>query len=117
MKSIATITAFDEPAFTSWVMTAPPFDAVIYYRGFLAADSRNATDVNCATARRALAFEVQQFVWLFQRRLGDGLFDYIAVRRPLTKGDPLELPRRFVFRAVAVNTGDPIPLSDLRAAE
>jgi len=115
MKSTATITVFNEAAFISWIMTASPFEAVIYYRGYLAGD-KFAT----ATARRAFEFAAKEFIWLFQRRLGDEQYDYIAVRRPEMKksgADPLDVPPYYAFRAVAANTGDPIDPFDLRAAE
>jgi hypothetical protein len=113
MKSIATVTMFDEPSFISWVMTAAPFAAVIYFRGFLARDGKG-----CMTARRAFDFEAKGLVWLFQRRLDVNQYDYIAVRRPAgAKGDPLDVPSYITFRAVQDNTRDPISLSELRAAE
>jgi hypothetical protein len=113
MKSIATITVFDSPSFVSWIMTAQPFAAVIYFRGYLAREGKG-----CETARRALDFEEKGFVWLFQRRLGAEQYDYIAVRRPVgAKRDPLDLPPYVSFRAIQRNTGDPIALSELRAAE
>ena len=114
MKSVATIMMLDEASFINWIMTAPPFMAVIYYRGYLAKDR----PTYCPAAKRALEFEAKEFVWLFQRRLGNEQYDYIAVRRPsVKKGDPLALPPYLAWRALTSNTGDPVPLSDLRAAE
>jgi len=115
MKSIATIMVLDEASFIHWIMTAPPFTAVIYYRGYLARDRPTF----CPTARRALEFASdKQLIWLFQRKLGSEQYDYIAVRRPDgLKDDPLVVPAYFTFRALAANTRDPISLADLRAAE
>lgn len=55
-----------------------PGDVLVYYTGFLAKHRTNNRKLT-ALAKMALDLQRQRRVRLFQRKIGDGVFDYIAV--------------------------------------
>jgi len=72
----------------AWAARAVAGDVIEYHRGHLAEDRNPTTsrlpEAACARVDRiadtALAMEAAGQVLLMQRRLGDGVFDYLAIK-------------------------------------
>lgn len=80
--------------FTKWATHAKAGAAVVYYKGFLMRDKMSRLPYivksgvvphEFRTANKAMDFAEMGLVHLFQKRTGDGEFDYLAVKADVTQ--------------------------------
>lgn len=74
-----------EEEFCVWIGNATPGDRAVYHRGFLMIDIEEPSRMGFALKKlqkRAHLASRLGLIHLLQRRLADGVFEYIAVARP-----------------------------------
>ena len=69
-----------------WLQSSQPYDAYVYYTGFIARDRCDPTKPEESrrigqAASLAMDLEEKRKVFLFQRRLGPMQYEYIAIKR------------------------------------
>ena len=69
-----------------WLHSSQPYDAYVYYTGFIARDRANKDDDGRSSqigqvAKLAMDLEEKKKVFLFQRKLGYMQYEYIAIKR------------------------------------
>lgn len=91
--------ATTETAFCAWLVQATPGDEAEYHRGFLVLDltpfgtpmDREDRAELARVAGLALDLAERGFVHLAQRRVGPGVFAYMAIARPRCGSRPIPL--------------------------
>jgi hypothetical protein len=93
------LTPTTETAFCAWLVQAAPEDEAEYHRGFLVLDltpfgtpmDHEARAELARVAGLALDLAERGFIHLAQRRIGPGVFAYIAIARPQPGSRPIPL--------------------------
>jgi hypothetical protein len=69
-----------------WLHSSQPYDAYVYYTGYMARDRMNKENPELASrvgrvGKLAMDLEEKKKVFLFQRKLGYMQYEYIAIKR------------------------------------
>jgi hypothetical protein len=79
-----------------WLHSSQPYDAYVYYTGYIARDRINKDNSERSSqigqvAKLAMDLEEKRKVFLFQRKLGYMQYEYIAIKR---KPSPFRVRQR-----------------------